>query len=199
MPLPTPSAGEDQNKFISRCMSSEAMKKEFPEHKQRTAVCFSQWRKGKKMFQVTAPVTKSWEEEVEIKSGEKSTQRFIEVTVSGLREDRDGERMSKEAILNMMEQFKSGTIPFFPDHGRDPSTGQPNVYSWKQIMGVWVDAKQVGDSLKAVVRLNKSHPDSELFFKYIEEGMPIGFSIGGKPAEEPTILEEEFEDGKEET
>ena len=46
MPLPTPSKGEDKNKFISRCMGNENMKKEFPDQKQRNAVCFSQWRKG---------------------------------------------------------------------------------------------------------------------------------------------------------
>lgn len=48
MPLPTPSKGEDQDAFISRCMSNPTTRKEFPGQKQRSAVCFSQWRrKGK--------------------------------------------------------------------------------------------------------------------------------------------------------
>lgn len=48
MPLITPNKGEEQDSFISRCMSNDAMKKEFPDNKQRNAVCFSQFKKGKK-------------------------------------------------------------------------------------------------------------------------------------------------------
>lgn len=44
MPLPSPNKGESQDKFISRCMGNESAKKEFPDNKQRTAVCFSKWR-----------------------------------------------------------------------------------------------------------------------------------------------------------
>ncbi len=152
--------------------------------------------RGQKSFSVMAPITKYWEEDVTIEKSpgktEKSKQRFIEVTVSGLKEDRDEERFSQEAIDDMVMQFKSGTIPFFPDHGRDPQTGNPNVYSWKQMMGVWVDARQENDSLPATVRLNKEHPDHDMFWGFVKEGMPIGFSIGGKPVDEPTMVEEEI-------
>jgi len=44
MPLPKPKDGEKQDDFIKRCMSSEAMKKEFPDSDQRLAVCFQKWR-----------------------------------------------------------------------------------------------------------------------------------------------------------
>jgi hypothetical protein len=160
------------------------------------AIAQAQYKKEKKdinVFFVKAPITRFWEEEVELQKSagilEKSKQRFIEVTVSGLKEDRDNEMMSQEAIDDMVMQFKSGTIGFFPDHGFHEQTGEKNVYSWKQLMGVWVDAKQEGEHLRAVVRLNKSHPDQELFWNYINEGMPIGFSIGGKPIEEPQFIE----------
>jgi hypothetical protein len=149
-------------------------------------------------FSLKAPITKSWEQEVEVQKGvnkiEKSNQRFIEVAVSGLKEDRDGEMMSQEAIDDMIMQFKSGTIPFFPDHGRDEKTGMPNVYSWKQIMGVWVDARQENDKLLATVRLNKTHPDHELLWNYVQEGMPFGLSIGGSPSEEPKFIEMDFDE-----
>ncbi len=144
-------------------------------------------------FMVKAPITKFWEEDLSVEKGaskaEKSTQRFIEVTVSGLKEDRDNEMMSQDAINDMVMQFKSGTIGFFPDHGFHEQTGERNVYSWKQMMGVWVDARQENDHLMAVVRLNKAHPDQDLFWKYINEGMPIGFSIGGKPETGPEYIE----------
>ena len=133
-----------------------------------------------------------WEEDIpkdEInKSGvlmQKGKRRFVEVVVSGLDNDRHNERMSQEGIDDMVTQFKSGVIPFFADHGRDALTGQDNVYSWKGMMGVWVNGFQEGNHLKAVVRLNNAHPDSEMFWKFLNEGMPIGFSIGGTPVEEP--------------
>ena len=47
MPIPTPGKKEDRAKFISRCMSNPVMKKEFPDNKQRVAVCHTQWRKKK--------------------------------------------------------------------------------------------------------------------------------------------------------
>ena len=45
MPLPAARKGQSQKAFISACMSSEVMKREFPEQKQRVAVCYSRWRK----------------------------------------------------------------------------------------------------------------------------------------------------------
>jgi hypothetical protein len=195
--MPKVNPNESEADFTSRYMSSEEAKRKFPDEKQRLAVAHSEYqRRNKKDAEpvfIKAPITKFWEEEVEIQKGvgavEKSKQRFVEVTVSGLNEDRDGEMMSQVAIDDMISQFKSGKIGFFPDHGRDEKTGHPNVYSWKQMMGVWVDARQEGKNLPAVVRLNKAHPDAELFWNYIHEGMPLGFSIGGRPMEAPTYQE----------
>jgi hypothetical protein len=48
MPLPSPDKGQRQGDFISSCMSSETMKREFPDHKQRLAVCYSQQERKKK-------------------------------------------------------------------------------------------------------------------------------------------------------
>ena len=45
--LPTPRKNEKQDAFVSRCMSNAEAKREFPEQKQRLAVCFSQFRKKK--------------------------------------------------------------------------------------------------------------------------------------------------------
>ena len=148
-----------------------------------------------KKFSFMTPITKMWEEDIQTdvqKSGqimEKGKHRFVEVIVSGLDNDRQNERMSQEGIDDMISQFKSASIPFFGDHGRDPSTGQVGVYSWKGMMGVWADASQEGNHLKAVVRLNNAHPDAEMFWKFLQEGMPIGFSIGGTPVDAPEIID----------
>lgn len=42
MPLPKRNKNEDKDKFVSRCMSSEVMKKEYPDNSQRVAICISQ-------------------------------------------------------------------------------------------------------------------------------------------------------------
>lgn len=45
MPLPNPTPLEKENDFISRCMGE--LDKEFPDRKQRAAVCYTQWKDKK--------------------------------------------------------------------------------------------------------------------------------------------------------
>jgi len=42
MPIPEPNPKENKQNFLSRCMSNETMKKEYPDSQQRVAVCLSQ-------------------------------------------------------------------------------------------------------------------------------------------------------------
>lgn len=44
MPIPTPSKDETQSDFISRCAGDTAMNKDYPDTKQRVAICYSQWK-----------------------------------------------------------------------------------------------------------------------------------------------------------
>jgi hypothetical protein len=46
MPIPSPKKSEKQGDFVSRCMGDETMNKEFPDQKQRAAVCYSQFKKA---------------------------------------------------------------------------------------------------------------------------------------------------------
>lgn len=45
MPLPTPDKNDTESTFLQKCMSDETMNKDFPDQKQRAAVCYSQFRK----------------------------------------------------------------------------------------------------------------------------------------------------------
>jgi hypothetical protein len=47
MPIPNPKKSEKQGDFVFRCMGDETMNKEFPDQKQRAAVCYSQFKKAK--------------------------------------------------------------------------------------------------------------------------------------------------------
>jgi hypothetical protein len=40
--IPSPEGGENENDFISRCMSE--LNEEFPDESQRAAVCYKSWR-----------------------------------------------------------------------------------------------------------------------------------------------------------
>lgn len=45
--MPTPNKGEGSQDFISRCMASDEMQSEYPDQKQRAAVCYSKLRKAR--------------------------------------------------------------------------------------------------------------------------------------------------------
>lgn len=47
MPIPNKKKGESQQDFVSRCMGNKTMLSEFPDQKQRAAVCYSKWRRSK--------------------------------------------------------------------------------------------------------------------------------------------------------
>lgn len=48
MPIPSKKSNEDKQKFVSRCMSNETMKKDYPDSKQRVAICLGQSREKSK-------------------------------------------------------------------------------------------------------------------------------------------------------
>lgn len=48
MPLPKPRKGEEQNKFISRCVSFVKRDKPSTPQEQAVAMCFTQFRRSKK-------------------------------------------------------------------------------------------------------------------------------------------------------
>lgn len=45
MPIPKPKPKEKEKEFIKRCMSSKTMNNEYPDEKQRFAICQSQIKK----------------------------------------------------------------------------------------------------------------------------------------------------------
>jgi HK97 family phage prohead protease len=44
MPIPKPKKNENQDEFISRCMGDDIMVKDYPDEKQRAAICYQQWK-----------------------------------------------------------------------------------------------------------------------------------------------------------
>lgn len=46
--MPTPKKNEKESEFVSRCVGDKEMLKEFPDQKQRIAVCYSKWKQHTK-------------------------------------------------------------------------------------------------------------------------------------------------------
>ena len=61
MPLPTPNNKEKRSEFMTRCMTDLSKKGEFKDNKQRSAVCFSQFKKAASKASVI--VNNPWNEE----------------------------------------------------------------------------------------------------------------------------------------
>tara|TARA_B100000287_G_scaffold434493_1_gene499097 strand:- start:1609 stop:3456 length:1848 start_codon:yes stop_codon:yes gene_type:complete len=56
MPIPKREKGEEAQKFMGRCMTSEVMRSEYPNQKQRVAVCVQQSRAGANKFSISEMV-----------------------------------------------------------------------------------------------------------------------------------------------
>lgn len=78
MPLPIPTAEEKEKDFIGRCMGDGVMNKEYPDGKQRTAVCYSQFRSAKKsaVLQAFTQVSKSLDRIIKAEQEEEAIERF---------------------------------------------------------------------------------------------------------------------------
>lgn len=49
MPIPTPHKGEKQKDFIARCAGDDTMNSEYPDNPQRLGICYTQWKRRKKL------------------------------------------------------------------------------------------------------------------------------------------------------
>jgi len=108
---------------------------------------------------------------------------FIEVPVSGVAEDRQGDSISRNCGDDMIRQYKSGTIPLYGNHGVDKNGNK--TYDWIDLLGKFVDAGWAKNNVDilAKVKINKANVDALKLFDYVEQKMPVGFSIGGNVIE----------------
>jgi hypothetical protein len=63
MYMPSPAkTGETESEFVSRCMGDSNMNKEFPDQKQRAAVCFSKYKQAKKRNKAKGSEEPNWDD-----------------------------------------------------------------------------------------------------------------------------------------
>jgi len=105
-------------------------------------------------------------------------QTTIEVPVSGLAEDRDGDKLADAAIDSMVDQINEGGVPMFPNHGYDSDNGVPQAYRYEDIIGGWVAAERDGEVVVAEGKLREGKASAEELEDLLAQSLPVGFSIG---------------------
>jgi len=110
MPMPNPKKSEKQDDFVSRCMGDETMNKEFPDQKQRAAVCYSQFKKADANIEASEESLEEYKNEfLEMSVGSlNSIKKHVENILASLENP-----MVKE---NLTESWLQGRIAITEDY-----------------------------------------------------------------------------------
>lgn len=128
----------------------------------------------RKSFAVKRENLKVWTKEDD--NGTEVT--HIEVPVSSPSEDRDGDEFSEEGLDHQADQFRSGTVGMWLDHGLSPETSFADYRVLEQIGG-WKDAEIREGELFATAALRPSSDEAKELETMLDEGVaPVGFSVG---------------------
>lgn len=109
--------------------------------------------------------------------GEEIEVTEIDVPVSSLGEDRDGDRFEEDGLDDLKSQASAGTVGMWLDHGLSDQ-GFPD-YRVQDAIGGWINAYEEDDVLRAVGHLEPDNPKAEMLESKLEKGVvPLGFSVG---------------------
>lgn len=153
MPVPSPMAGENRDKFMARCMrfmSSDTTKRP---HDQQIAICMSQFKGGSKImgneFTKFVPIEKI-----------DPDQRMVYGWASTPEKDTQGDIIPVEAIKNALPEYLK--YPAIREMHQPIAAGK-TLYTEVNEKGLYIGAKIVDDGA----------------WKKVKEGIYAGFSIGG--------------------
>src|SRR5574343_1239389 len=99
-PIPTPN-NEDKDTFVKRCMSDYTMVNEYPDEKQRYAVCLTSWEDKEKKSETPQMETRSFEASFELRNDDKPMLRGHAAVFEKLSENMGGmrEKIAKGAFM----------------------------------------------------------------------------------------------------
>ena len=182
MALPTPNPNEERSDFISRCMSNDQAEADFPDNKQRVAVCNSQFRKARGI------------KEDEELSGHKDKKKKLKheiASIENMEIARAGKfknntiNLTEKDLDEMVNNFKQGILEPFANLDHDDKFTDKIKKQLKVVnLGLVSDLKRVGASLiasfkqvpKKIAEMIRS---GRLKFRSIEF-FPKGFRQGEK-------------------
>lgn len=179
MPLLSPKSGEARDKFVSRCMSSAQMKKEFPNKEQRLAVCFSQFRKKREAeIEENAMLTRSISTELNLCSSD----------------DGEGTFEGHAAIFGKLNSFDEIVVPgAFKKSLRARSKHKVKMLRQHQqgmIIGVWEEIREDAEGLFVKGRLLTEIQSAKETLILLKAKALDGLSIGFR------TIKEEFDHKK---
>ena len=116
----------------------------------------------------------------------------IRVPFSSLNKDRDGERFSEEGLDDMITQINESRIPLYLDHGENGTWLQ---YGVLDMVGYWEKATREEGVAYAYAVLDPDDPRATILEKKVENGLPIGFSVGFIPSKKSEESDSEEEEG----
>ena len=154
MPTPKREKGEEAQKFMGRCMTSDVMKKEYPEQKQRVAVCTSQSRAGAAKSNLSAMVQDElvyaeYENECECGEVEELTESNFVVPEESDYEDfgEEVEEVSADGLWdNIRKKKKREGKDYKPAKPGDKD--RPSKEAWKKAQDKKSDAENDKDDKK---------------------------------------------------
>jgi len=101
----------------------------------------------------------------------------ITVPISGVQEDRDGDKFTDAGLDSLVNQINEGSVPMFPNHGLNADTGMHD-YAFQDIMGRWESAERDGDIVNAKATLREGDENAKELVDLLNQDMPVGFSVG---------------------
>jgi len=190
MPLPKPRKGEKQDAFISRCMGNDLMNKEYPDNKQRAAVCYSQWRAKMKNQQYNVLTTNNYTIRTETHQGKKHLVIPVVMLVEGVHSGSAGPLLHTQDEFSKFPAAWNG-IPVLighPEEGGHPiSANSPKVID-QSVVGRVYNSKAEDGKLKGEVwaEVDKLKQLSPLAYAYIMQQKPLDVSVGVFSDDEPS-------------
>jgi len=193
MPLPKPCKGEKQGAFISRCMGNDLMNKEYPDNKQRAAICYSQWRAKMKNQRYNILTTNNYTLRTETHQGRKHLVIPVVMMVEGVHNGSAGPLLHTQEELGKFPEAWNG-IPVSIGHpevnGCPISANSPSVID-QSVIGRVYNSKMEDSRLKGEVwaDIEKLKQLSPLAYAYIMQQKPLDVSVGVFSEDEPTTGE----------
>jgi len=115
----------------------------------------------------------------------------ITVPISSTTEHRSGSRMTAPALEAMADQLQEGTVGLWDDHGLNeygwPEYRREDMYGW------WVDGYVEDETLYGTARLLDNDERTDSLLNQLEQGAPVGFSVGYLPLRDEWVEREEGE------
>ena len=178
--MPTPRADETQDVFVSRCMGDAEARKDFPEQKQRSAVCFSMWRRAKGIKKqnivLSATISKIDEDQRIVKGWASIIEENGEVVIDSQGDIIDEIELEKAAHDFVLDARIAGEM-----HENTTGVGrliESMVFTKETQAALGIDLKKIGWWLGFKI-------DSAEVWAAIKSGKYKAFSIGGIAMREP--------------